>query len=50
VAVILTLDLLVLATAHMFRRIDGLAGLLLVPYLAWITFATVLNVAVWRLN
>ncbi len=50
VAVILTLDLLVLATAHMFRRIDGLAALLLVPYLAWITFATVLNVAVWRLN
>lgn len=50
VAVILTLDLLVLATAHMFRRIDGLAALLLVPYLAWIAFATVLNVAVWRLN
>lgn len=50
VAVILVLDLLVLATALMFRRIDGLAALLLVPYLAWIAFATVLNVAVWRLN
>ncbi|WP_295138026.1 TspO/MBR family protein [uncultured Reyranella sp.] len=50
VAVILVLDLLVLATALMFRRIDGLAALLLVPYLAWIAFATVLNFAVWRLN
>lgn len=50
VVVILVLDLLVLATALMFRRIDGLAALLLVPYLAWIAFATILNVAVWRLN
>ena len=50
VVVIVVLDLLVLATALMFRRIDGLAALLLVPYLAWIAFATILNVAVWRLN
>ena len=50
VAVILALDLLVLATALTFRRIDGLAAMLLVPYLAWIAFATVLNVAIWRLN
>ena len=33
--------LLVLATALLFRRIDGLAAMLLVPYLAWIAFATV---------
>lgn len=50
VAVILVLDLLVLATALMFQRIDGLAAMLLVPYLAWIAFATVLNVTIWRLN
>lgn len=50
VAVILALDLLVLATALMFRRIDRLAAWLLVPYLAWIAFATVLNIAIWRLN
>lgn len=50
VVVILVLDLLVLATALLFRRIDRWAALLLVPYLAWITFATVLTIAIWRLN
>jgi tryptophan-rich sensory protein len=50
VVVILLLDLLVLATALMFRRIDRLAAWLLVPYLAWIAFATMLNVTIWRLN
>jgi len=50
VVVILALDLLVLATALMFRRIDRLAAWLLVPYLAWISFATLLNVTIWRLN
>ena len=34
----------------MFRRIDRIAAMLLVPYLAWIAFATVLNIAIWRLN
>ena len=50
VAVIIALDLLVLATALAFRRIDRLAALLLLPYLAWIAFATVLTIALWRLN
>jgi benzodiazapine receptor len=50
VAVILALDLLVIATALLFRRIDRWAALLFVPYLAWIAFATVLNVAIWRLT
>ena len=50
VAVILALDLLVLGTALMFRRVDRVAEWLLVPYLAWIAFATILNIAVWHLN
>ena len=50
VIVILALDLLVLTTALMFRRIDRLAAWFLVPYLAWISFATLLNVTIWRIN
>ena len=38
------------ATALAFARIDPLAALLLVPYLMWVTFAAVLNFAIWRLN
>lgn len=50
VGVILALDLAVLTVALQFRRIDGPAALLLMPYLAWIAFATVLTIAIWRLN
>ena len=38
------------ATILSFRKVDGLAALLLVPYLAWVTFAAALNGAIWRLN
>jgi tryptophan-rich sensory protein len=33
-----------------FYVIDKKAGWILIPYLAWVTFATVLNFAIWRLN
>ncbi len=33
-----------------FQPIDPLAAWLLVPYLAWVTFAGALNFTVWRLN
>lgn len=29
---------------------DRIAGLLFLPYLAWVSFATILNFAIWRLN
>ncbi len=48
VAVGLTLSVLAMILA--FRRIDPLAAALQLPYLAWVSFATVLNVAIWRLN
>jgi tryptophan-rich sensory protein/uncharacterized protein YbjT (DUF2867 family) len=38
------------ATALTFRGHNKLAGWLLVPYLAWSSFAAVLNLAIWRLN
>ena len=40
----------IVATIVLFIPIHGGAALLLVPYLAWVTFATALNFAVWRLN
>jgi len=40
----------ILITAALFWRIDRIAGVLLVPYTAWVGFATVLNAALWRLN
>jgi len=49
-AEIIVLDLAVLATFIAFRRVKPLAGALLVPYLLWAAFATVLNGAIWRLN
>lgn len=44
------LDAAVLATLILFWRIDRIAGTLLIPYLAWISFATVLNASIVRLN
>jgi len=40
----------IVLTLLSFRRIDGVAAVLLVPYLAWVAFASVLNAAVWLLN
>ena len=42
--------LAILATLTQFWRLSPLAGALLVPYLAWVSFATALTAAVWRLN
>ena len=37
-------------TTAMFWRIDRVAGMLFLPYAAWVAFATALNAAVWSLN
>ncbi|AKK30047.1 TspO/MBR family protein [Mycobacterium sp. EPa45] len=37
-------------TVVLFIRRNAVAGWLLVPYLAWTTFALCLNLAVWHLN
>lgn len=40
----------IVATIALFLPISAAAALLLTPYLAWVTFATALNFAIWRLN
>lgn len=47
---ILILLATIVAMALAFRRVDGIAALLLIPYVLWVSFATVLNAAIWRLN
>ena len=40
----------IITNTILFWRIDRLAGLLFVPYAAWVTYATVLNASLWLLN
>ena len=47
---ILLLCVLIVATMISFWRIGPLAGALLIPYLLWVSFASVLNYSVWQLN
>ena len=47
---ILVLWILIVATIALFRRVRPLAGVLLLPYLVWVSFAAVLAYRVWQLN
>jgi tryptophan-rich sensory protein len=49
-AELLLLDLALVATLALFWTRDRIAGLLLAPYLAWTSFASLLNYEIWRLN
>jgi benzodiazapine receptor len=40
----------IITNTIMFWRIERLAGLLFVPYVAWVTYATILNASLWLLN
>ena len=48
--VMLPLVALVALTTRAFARIDRVAGLLLLPYLAWVAYAAYLNAGLWWLN
>jgi len=45
---LLWLSIVVTITA--FHPVNAAAAWLLLPYLAWVTFAAVLNFTVWRMN
>jgi benzodiazapine receptor len=47
---IVALWLAIAATLIAFSAIHIWSGILIVPYLAWVSFATYLNGAIWRLN
>ena len=47
---IVALWIAILATSIAFIRADKVAGLLMLPYLAWVSFAAVLSAEIWRLN
>lgn len=48
--IILIIWLMILVMIYNFWKVSKTSSLLLIPYLLWVSFATVLNFFVWRLN
>jgi benzodiazapine receptor len=48
--VIVLLVVAIVETIRRFAALDRIAAWLLAPYLAWVLYATALNLAIWRLN
>lgn len=49
-AEILVLWVLILLTIFAFAKVNKSAAWLLVPYISWVSFASILNYAIWRMN
>lgn len=47
---VVLLWMLIVATLIAFWRVRPLAGAMLLPYLAWVSFASALNYSLWQLN
>lgn len=47
---IIVLWLAILITIFLFAHINKAAAWLLVPYISWVSFATILNYTIWQLN
>jgi tryptophan-rich sensory protein len=47
---ILILWLLIIAMIKAFMKVDKFAAKLQIPYLVWVTFATVLTIGIWIVN
>lgn len=48
--IIILLWISIILTIMKFMKISKVSGQLMFPYLAWVTFATVLNLMLWMLN
>ncbi len=48
--VILILLVLIILTYKWFKVVSNIAAYLLIPYLIWVSFATLLNFSIWQLN
>ncbi len=40
----------IIATTVLFCKVNKVAAYLMIPYILWVSFASVLNFAIWRLN
>ena len=49
-ALIIVLWVLIVVTTVLFFRVSTVAGVLMAPYLLWVSFASVLNFLLWQLN
>lgn len=47
---LILLWILAVITTIKFYRINKIAGYLMIPYILWLSFAGVLNYAIWKLN
>lgn len=50
IGVIVLLLVMIMLTIRDFSRLDRVAALLLVPYAAWVSYASLINAAIWWLN
>ncbi|HEX4876789.1 MAG TPA: TspO/MBR family protein [Chitinophagaceae bacterium] len=47
---IIALWVFILLTIFAFAQVNKVAAWLLVPYISWVSFATILNYTIWKLN
>lgn len=47
---IIVLWLMIYETFAQFNKVNKIAAYLFIPYLLWVTFATILNASIWWLN